>query len=165
MSEHRTLILLRHGKSEYPAGVADHDRPLAARGRRGGTEAGDWIRKHVGEVSHVLCSTATRTRQTLEHAAIDAPVTYLDELYATSHLTYINALREHGGDAGTLLLVGHEPSISATALALTRDRTSKPARVIEEKYPTASVAVLRQSALWNQLETGHSDLRDFFVPK
>ena len=27
----RTLILLRHGKSGYPAGVPDHDRPLADR--------------------------------------------------------------------------------------------------------------------------------------
>ena len=31
---YRTLLLLRHAKSDYPAGVADHDRPLAARGVR-----------------------------------------------------------------------------------------------------------------------------------
>ena len=30
----RTLVLMRHGKSGYPPGVADHDRPLADRGRR-----------------------------------------------------------------------------------------------------------------------------------
>ena len=29
---YRTLLLLRHAKSDYPDGVADHERPLAARG-------------------------------------------------------------------------------------------------------------------------------------
>ena len=35
-----TLALLRHAKSAYPAGVADHDRPLNARGRRDAPVAG-----------------------------------------------------------------------------------------------------------------------------
>ena len=34
MTGTRTLILLRHAKSDYPDGVADHERPLAKRGIR-----------------------------------------------------------------------------------------------------------------------------------
>lgn len=162
---HRTLVLLRHAKSDYPAGVPDHQRPLAARGRREAPIAGEWIRKNVPEIDLVLCSTATRTRETLAAADIDAAVEYLDDLYATSHLDYLMVLREYGADAGTVLLVGHEPSISATALELAADRTSKPAREIEEKYPTSAVAVLRPKSDWADLETGHSDLVDFYVPR
>ena len=40
---HRTLLLLRHSKSDYPQGVADHERPLAPRGEREAALAGDWL--------------------------------------------------------------------------------------------------------------------------
>lgn len=162
---HRTLILLRHAKSEYPHGVPDHDRPLAARGRREAPLAGEWIRTHLPTIDQVLCSTATRTRQTLAGAAIDAPTTFLDELYGESHSVYLDVIRERGGDARTLLVVGHEPSISATALALARDRMSKPARRIETKYPTSAVAVFGIPSTWAELSTGHGDLTHFHVPR
>ena len=41
--ERRVLILLRHAKSDYPAAVADHDRPLAPRGEREAALAGEWL--------------------------------------------------------------------------------------------------------------------------
>ena len=72
---YRTLLLLRHAKSDYPAGVADHERPLAPRGKREAALAGDWLRANVPAVDAVLCSTATRTRETLARTRIDAPVT------------------------------------------------------------------------------------------
>lgn len=80
----RTLVLLRHAKSAYPPGVGDHARPLAARGIREATLAGDWLRSAAGPdpaVQAVLCSTATRTRQTLERTGIEAPVSFIDDLY------------------------------------------------------------------------------------
>lgn len=162
---HRTLILLRHGKSAYPEGVADHERPLADRGRHEAALAGEWIRAHAPSVDLVLCSTATRTRETFERTAIDAPVEYLDELWAASHLTYLDAVRTHGGDATTVLVVGHEPSVSATALALAHDRTDAAARSIEEKYPTSGIAVLAHRGEWSGLETGRSRLTGFHVPR
>src|SRR6478609_1619971 len=77
----RTLILLRHAKSAYPPGVADHERPLAPRGEREAALAGDWLRAHAPAVDAVLCSTATRTRQTLARTRIEASVNYVDRLY------------------------------------------------------------------------------------
>ena len=78
---YRTLVLLRHAKSDYPSGVADHDRPLAPRGIREAGLAGDWMRAHAPAVDAVLCSTATRTRETLERTRIDAPAEFVDRLY------------------------------------------------------------------------------------
>ena len=51
---------MRHAKSDYPAGVADHERPLAPRGIREAGLAGDWLRANVPTIDGVLCSTATR---------------------------------------------------------------------------------------------------------
>src|SRR6476659_7642568 len=78
---YRTLMLLRHAKSDYPTGVADHERPLAPRGEREAGLAGDWLRAHAPAVDAVLCSTATRTRETLARTRIEAPVNYVDRLY------------------------------------------------------------------------------------
>src|SRR5437764_1228803 len=38
----RRLVVARHAKSDWPAGVADHDRPLGRRGRRDAEAAGRW---------------------------------------------------------------------------------------------------------------------------
>ena len=63
----RRLLLLRHAKSSWddPA-LADHDRPLAPRGRRAAKRMGAHLRDEQVEISLVLCSSATRARQTLE---------------------------------------------------------------------------------------------------
>src|ERR1700682_4714692 len=50
----RTLLLLRHAKSAYPLGAADHDRPLAPRGIREAELAGAWLRAHAAAVDRVV---------------------------------------------------------------------------------------------------------------
>ena len=44
---YRTLLLLRHAKSDWPPGVPDHERPLAPRGEREAKLAGNWLRAHA----------------------------------------------------------------------------------------------------------------------
>ena len=80
----RTLVLMRHAKSGYPDGVADHARPLAERGEREAALAGDWLRTSAPAIDAVLCSSATRTRQTLERTGVVAPASYLDSLAGAS---------------------------------------------------------------------------------
>ena len=103
----RTLLLLRHAKSDYPDGVGDHARPLAPRGVREAALAGDWLRANAPRVDAVLCSSATRTRQTLERTGIEAPTEYLDRLYDSTPgitLDVINGVDElFGTDIATLL--------------------------------------------------------------
>lgn len=160
-----TLVLLRHGKSEYPEGVGDEQRPLAKRGKRQAKMAGEWINKHVGPFDLILCSPATRTRETLERAGLEGPVHYVDNLYNWSHRVYLDVLRQMGGTNAKVALVGHEPAISATALALMKDRSSDDARRLEAKYPTSAVAVLTGSEPFTELATGHMHLTHFHVPE
>lgn len=168
---HRTLVLLRHAKSDYPVGVVDHDRPLAPRGVREGALAGDWIRANVGAVDAVLCSTATRTRQTLERTGITAPVQYVDRIYdATPGIVIeeINAVPSRFGDAvSTLLVIGHEPVMSSLALSLADEPSSGNAvyQQISAKFPTSAVAVLRTATTWESLALRGAELVDFHVPR
>src|SRR6185312_12179991 len=112
----RTLVLLRHAKSDYPGGVADRDRPLAPRGEREAGLAGDWLRTNLPAIDAVLCSTATRARETLARTGIDAPVRYVERLYDATAGTVIGEINGVGDDVSALLVVAHEPTMTEVAL-------------------------------------------------
>jgi len=168
---HRTLLLLRHAKSDYPPGVADHERPLAPRGIREAALAGDWLRAHVPAIDAVLCSTATRTRETLAQTRIGAPVQYVDRLYDAMPGTVIAEINgvasRFDSDVQTLLVIGHEPTTSAVALGLAGadGSNSAAAERISTKFPTSAIAVLRTSEPWDQLALGGATLTTFHVPR
>ncbi|TRW80916.1 histidine phosphatase family protein [Mycolicibacterium sp. 018/SC-01/001] len=163
----RTLVLMRHAKSDYPDGVSDHRRPLAPRGEREAALAGDWLRASVPEIDAVLCSSATRTRQTLERTGITAAATFSDRLYEASPGIVIEEINGVSDDVGTLLVVGHEPVMSSLALGLATETSahSDAAQRISAKYPTSAIAVLRSDAPWAQLELGSAELVDFHIPR
>ena len=112
VNDQHTLLLMRHAKSAYPPGVADHDRPLAPRGIREAGLAGDWLRANVPAIDAVLCSTATRARQTLAQTGIDATVRYSERLYGATPGTMIDEINEVADTVDALLVVGHEPTMS-----------------------------------------------------
>ena len=142
----RTLILLRHAKSDWPDGVPDHDRPLAKRGRRDAPQVGRWLREHGYLPDTVICSTALRTRQTwdlvaeklVKTAGTGAPeVTFEQRAYGASAATLLYLVAELPADRRSVLLIGHNPGISELASALTGKVTG---------FPTAGLAVLELSA-------------------
>jgi phosphohistidine phosphatase len=167
MNDQRTLLLMRHAKSDYPAGVADHDRPLAPRGIREAGLAGDWLRANVLTIDAVLCSTATRARQTLDNTRIGAPVRYSERLYGATPGTMIEEISETAAAVATLLVVGHEPAMSELALILADDDGTDTAVVerISAKFPTSAIAVLAVPCAWKGLEPGRAALTGLEVPR
>ncbi|MET0899603.1 MAG: histidine phosphatase family protein [Mycobacterium sp.] len=171
--DRRTLVLLRHAKSGYPDGVADHDRPLAPRGEREAGLAGDWLRGDsvAPPVQAVLCSTAARTRQTLARTGIDAPVQFVERLYGAMPGAVIGEINSaadvFGFDVRTLLVIGHEPAMSSVALALAGapGTNETAAGRISTKYPTSALAVLKVDGPWQDLEVGGAALETFYVPR
>lgn len=163
----RTLVLMRHAKSEYPDGVADHDRPLAPRGIRESGLAGEWIRTHLPAIDQVLCSTATRTRQTFARTGLHAPVRYADQLYDAAPGTVIAQINTVTDDVRTLLVIGHEPTTSQLALGLAgaEGTDTAVAAAVSSKFPTSAIAVLRVARPWQQLELSSAALVDFHIPR
>jgi phosphohistidine phosphatase len=115
----------------------------------------------------VLCSTATRTRQTLARTRIDAPVNFVDRLYDASPGAVIEEINRVGPDVETLLVIGHEPAMSAVALGLaTADGSNTTAAErISTKFPTSAIAVLRTGEPWDDLSLSSAALVDFHVPR
>ncbi len=164
---HRTLIVMRHAKSDYPNGVADHDRPLAPRGVREAGLAGEWLRDTLPAIEHVLCSSAVRTRETLARTQISAPVSYVDRLYSATPGTMIDEINRVADEVATLLVVGHEPTVSHVTLGLAGPEGTDREAVdrISMKFPTSGIAVLRVPGGWARLELNSAELVSFHVPR
>lgn len=161
----RTLILLRHGKADYPGGTRDVDRPLADRGEIDAAAAGRWLREHQPPVDAVLCSSSLRTRQTLAATGVTADVRYADEIYEASPGEVLAEIRRTGDGVRTLLVVGHSPGMPGLASRLT-GRTTDPeaAQQVSTHFPTSGMAVLTVDD-WSSLGPGDATLVAFHVAR
>jgi phosphohistidine phosphatase len=143
MSE-RTLILLRHAKSDWSGDEADIDRPLADRGRRQAHDAGAWLAANIDGIGLAVVSPATRARSTWElvAAALDAaPQTRIDDrVYAASADELLAVVRELPADVETAILVGHNPGLEDLASLLTGEST---------RMATSAVAVIAVPGSWS----------------
>lgn len=119
----RRLVLLRHAKADTPPGVADLDRPLSPRGHADAHAAGAWLGKNAAP-QLVLCSPSKRTRQTWHGVAAELPrdaapeVRYDRRLYQGYVADLLAAVREVEDSVTTLLLIGHNPSLSRLVFTL-----------------------------------------------
>ena len=157
---------MRHAKSDYPDGVPDHERPLATRGEREAVQAGEWLRANVPAIDAVLCSSAIRTRQTLANTGVQARIAYLDELYGAAPGTMIRAINEIPDTNHTLLVVGHEPTVSHVTLGLAGPGSDRDAAEhVAMKFPTSGIAVLTVPGSWADLGLEGATLTTFHVPR
>jgi phosphohistidine phosphatase len=118
-------------------------------------------------VNAVLCSTATRTRETLARTRIDAPVSYVDRLYDATPGAVIAEINRVDPEVETLLVIGHEPTMSSLALGLAtaEGSNSTAAERISTKFPTSAIAVLRTGEPWDRLTLSSAALVGFHVPR
>jgi phosphohistidine phosphatase len=84
----------------------------------------------------VLSSTSVRTRETVERFRAGAGslprVEFLPELYLGSPSAYLKAVAERGGDARSVLVVGHNPGLEELVTRLTGERVSLPTAGLAE---------------------------------
>lgn len=161
----RTLILMRHGKSAYPAGIPDYDRPLAPRGEREAALAGHWLRDTQPPVDAVRCSSAKRTTETLTATGVTAPVEFDTTIYGATEADLIELVGLAGDDITTMLVIGHAPGVPYTAWNLASNRDSDSAVQLSRKFPTSALAVLHIDGSWSTLAPGSAELADFQVPR
>jgi phosphohistidine phosphatase len=160
------LFLLRHAKSSWKdRGQADHDRPLAGRGRRAAKAVGRHMREHGIEPELALCSTARRTRETLERIepALGATdVRFEPALYAASAGALLERLHHVPEGVVSVMLIGHNPGLQDLALQLAR--TGPQLHELAGKFPTGALATLDVPD-WRGLAPGTADLVEFVRPR
>jgi phosphohistidine phosphatase len=157
------LILFRHGKSDWDATyAADHDRPLAHRGREAAKNMGRLL-SQIGQVPELaISSSAARARATLQLAARaghwDAVMRVDEALYDSTADAVLGWLNQIDTNAESLLLTGHEPTWSELAGRLIGDAVIR--------IPTG--AMLRidfDNSGWDSIGRGDGELRWLLTPK
>jgi phosphohistidine phosphatase len=162
MDQRRTLLVLRHAKTEDSRpGSKDSERRLTPDGERHALEVGDYLRTQGITVDTVLCSSAARARQTLELLNLDDQLDHdrveiAERFYNAGADTLINAVRELPDDCHVALLVGHAPGAPGVVYELTDPTTSTPEAVsaIEGRFPAAALARLEFDSEWSGVENG-----------
>jgi phosphohistidine phosphatase len=155
-----SLIVLRHAKAVAGLELADIDRPLNDRGRRDAAATGEWMRDAGLAPDAVLCSTAVRTRQTLDGLAAatgEARVSYESRIYDNDADVLLDLLRGTDDEVRTLLLVGHNPSMHQLVHDLTGEAP--------ESFPTCALAVIELPGTWADVRPGTGDLVTYRTPK
>jgi len=167
----RTLLLLRHAKSSWAdAAVPDHDRPLAPRGDQAARRVRDHLRDSGVRPELVLCSSAVRTRQTLEalRPALDETthVVLEDSLYGADADELLDRLRAVDGQITSVLLIGHNPGIQDLAIDLAGDGDHAALAQLDRKFPTAALATLELGRTgWADLRPDVAFLRSLVLPR
>ncbi|KPF93563.1 phosphohistidine phosphatase [Novosphingobium sp. AAP83] len=144
----KTLALFRHAKSDWSdARARDFDRPLNARGQRGARAMGEYIKSTNRKFDRMIASPAVRAAETVEEASKAWGCTFKVEwdrrIYLASSATLIDLLKELEGDPASVLMMGHNPSLEDLIFDLVPDDGASPLRdVVEQKFPTATFAVL-----------------------
>lgn len=117
------LIVLRHAKSDWDAGVAtDHERPLNARGRREAPLTAENLVARGYVPDYVTCSDAKRTRETLGLMTPFASVeTVFEERLYLADLDVVRAVASAvPATARCWMIVGHNPGWEELVKELTR---------------------------------------------
>ena len=166
----RTLGLLRHAKSAYPAGVRDHDRPLSDRGRRDATAAGAILHARLGTPDLVVVSGARRAQETwvgVAAAWTHPPHHVADErVYEASVEDLLLLIRGIADGVESLLMVGHNPGFEELAFALAAGDSDPVAlELMEQKYPTCGLAVFAVPEPWQHVVHRGARLASFDVPR
>lgn len=133
----RTLVLIRHAKSDWYVPVPDRDRPVAARGRRQAPASGRWIAEHLPPLDLVVLSPARRARETWQLVSAELSTQPRVEVSETAYTfdgdDLLEIVRSLPGEVTVAALVGHNPAMEELVGTLAGQRVP---------MPTSAIAVL-----------------------
>ena len=151
------LLLLRHALTQNPtANGRDQDRPLTNEGRHQALSQGRCLRNKY-EVDFIGCSTAVRTRQTLEHLKLPEQIKcqFVENLYLPSTQDIEDFIAyEIPQKAETALIVTHFPGVLDFAVKYGADCSY---------YPEAALSVYSASK-WDAFKPGAVNFQKFYLP-
>ncbi len=167
----KTLILMRHAKSGWAGpGMDDHDRALNKRGRSAAPVMARWLEARGLRPGKVLCSPSRRTCETA--ALMRDAVPWLPEpelpaaLYHAGPGRLLEHLRRLPKGCDSVLVIGHEPGLSALLRMLGSRAAAPECRRAYVHFPTAAMAVLEADiGDWRALGADRVEFVAFAVPR
>lgn len=148
----RRLTLLRHAKTEAQhSGQEDWDRVLEPRGQQDAPQMARRLRERKLKPDRMITSPALRALTTAQIFAreLHLPATKMQQderLYLASPKVIKEVVRELGGDARHLMIVGHNPGLTEFAERISADRDI-------DNMPTCAIYTVEFDIKdWSELE-------------
>jgi phosphohistidine phosphatase len=111
------LILWRHAEAFEPRdGADDLDRALTPKGERQAARMAQWLQRHLTAGTRVIASPARRTQQTAR--ALEWRFRSVDALAPGGSVDALLAAARWPDARDAVLVVGHQPTLGATAARL-----------------------------------------------
>jgi phosphohistidine phosphatase len=125
----KRLSLVRHANAEQDGDVRDFERPLSRKGQGEALEMARRFQERGLVPDLILASAAVRTRETAETFArvlgVAARLLQADDsLYLADGDHILGAIRAVGPRVSHLMVIGHNPGISAVAISLAPEAVS-----------------------------------------
>ena len=159
------LHLLRHAKSSWKDDVEDRERPLNRRGREAARLVGRHLPATAGAIDLVLCSSAVRTRETLDLVLAGfAPrprCVIEDGLYLADRDELVERLQQLAESQVNVLVIGHNPGLHELAVALAELDSPRVRALTSGKFPTAARISLCVATRWAALGGARHRLVDY----
>ncbi|MCI1901165.1 MAG: histidine phosphatase family protein [Bifidobacteriaceae bacterium] len=164
------LLLMRHAKAESGGQGADIDRELTDKGLKQAKHVAKGLAGMKLVPESIVCSGAVRTRQTLARMVKvfgDGPrVDYRQSLYDQGKNAVFDELAHVPETVGTLLIVGHEPTVSMTSgLIATKDSDAGLLALLSVGVSNASVVILGSDEPFDKWDRHSADLVAVLTPK
>ncbi len=168
MTDHRRLIVMRHARAE-PFAATDRVRRLTDRGVADAAEAGSHLAQHGFVPDQAIVSVAERTRMTWaavrEASGSQAEAGFDEAAYHGGTDSLVELVTAVAADAGTVIVIGHNPTIADLAHLLDdgagdRDAISGMLR----GFPPGALVVLEVTAPWSEAGPECGRVVDFFAP-
>jgi phosphohistidine phosphatase len=166
----KTLLILRHAKAApKDPNISDHDRPLDKVGKDDALHMGKLIKDKGMIPSLIISSTALRAKTTAELVAkgcsYQGDIVLNHSLYEAKPKDYLSILETLSDIYGSVLIVGHNPTVEDTIQMLT---DSSDVRAITScALAHFSLQIEKWSDLSNngKIEQGKAVLREIIQPK
>ena len=159
----KSLLLMRHAKSDYPPSIADDfDRPLSKRGRKDLTFMTNLLASADNPPDLILSSSAVRAERTAAAMATALKIEARkfcceDRLYLATPAYLFAAVADLPDRADSALIVGHNPGLEEWINLLCG---------ADLRLPTAGLAALSLKITgWAQVHEAQGQLRWFAIPR
>ena len=155
----KTLILVRHAKSDWPENTDDFDRPLAEKGVHDAEKMAHFLKEKNIQIDKFLSSPALRAFSTCDifNKEYQIEVETLQKLYNASENSFESLVTEIQDDLNAVAMFSHNNGISNFANGMSEDVFM---------FPTCGVAGFQIDCnSWSDFHGAKKKLIFFYEPK
>ena len=164
----KNLFLLRHCEAyHFEENKSDHEKQLNDNGRKCARLLKNWFEKNNIVLDYVLTSSANRTLTTANiiFGNYENKIYQKRELYLCDYKEILEELKILDNNFNSVIIVGHEPSISESLKFLISYCRPDLEYVTKSFYPTGGLSVINFNITnWNKIEEKTGILDAFITP-